>query len=64
VPNIEQFKEGAVTYKKGKDGQWYFSIRTANGETVAQSEGYTRLHSAKDGAAALKVALGVQEEDE
>lgn len=30
---------------KGKDGQWYFRIRSSNAQIIAQSEGYTRRSS-------------------
>ena len=60
----ESFREGAVTYKQGKDGKWYFNVKAPNHEPVGQSEGYETLASAKNGAKALKEALNIVEEDE
>jgi uncharacterized protein YegP (UPF0339 family) len=41
---------------QGRDGQWYFHLRAANGEIVAQSEGYTRRADAYRGVEAAKRA--------
>ena len=41
------------TRRKGQDGQWYFSVKAANHETVAQSEGYRRRIDAEKGLARL-----------
>jgi len=35
-----------VEYNQGDDGQWYTSIRHANGQKLFTSEGYTRRESA------------------
>lgn len=43
-----------VAFKRGKDGKWYFNIKAANGEIVAQSEGYERLRGAQHGYEALR----------
>lgn len=43
-----------VTFKKGSDGKWYFNIKAANGEIVAQSEGYDRRRSAEHGYNVLR----------
>lgn len=61
---MHSFREGAVTYKQGVDGKFYFSVHARNGEIVSQSEGYETLASAKNGARATKEALNVEEEDE
>lgn len=29
-------------FKSKKNGQWYWRLRSINGQTVCQSEGYTR----------------------
>lgn len=46
-----------VSYKQGKDGKWYFNVRAANGEIVAQSEGYEKLESAQHGVRVLRDLL-------
>lgn len=33
----------------GKDGQFYFRLKAANGEIVCSSEGYTSLQNCKHG---------------
>lgn len=33
---------------KGTNGQFYFRIKAANGQTIAISEGYVQKQSAKD----------------
>lgn len=38
---------------KGKDEQWYWHVRSRNGQVIAQSEGYTTKGNAKQGAKAL-----------
>lgn len=38
---------------QGRDGQWYFRIKSANGKIIAQSEGYTRERSAHRAARRL-----------
>jgi uncharacterized protein YegP (UPF0339 family) len=35
-----------VEYNQGDDGQWYTSIRHANGQKLFTSEGYTRREAA------------------
>lgn len=35
---------------QGEDGDWYWRLVAANGETVADSEGYTRERDAKRAA--------------
>lgn len=37
--------------------RWYFRVKAANGEIVAQSESYTTKHSAEMGIRALRRAL-------
>jgi uncharacterized protein YegP (UPF0339 family) len=39
---------------KGKDNQWYFRLRAANGEIVCSSEGYTSKQSCEKGIQAIK----------
>ncbi|HBG07229.1 MAG TPA: DUF1508 domain-containing protein [Geobacter sp.] len=39
---------------KGTDGQHYFRLKGANGEKIAQSEGYARKQSAIDIIATIK----------
>lgn len=39
---------------KGKDGQFYFRLKAANGEVIASSEGYTTKQSCLNGIAAIK----------
>ena len=39
---------------KGADGQHYFHLKGANGEKIAQSEGYARKQSAIDIIAIIK----------
>lgn len=39
---------------KGADGQHYFHLKGANGEKIAQSEGYARKQSAIDIIATIK----------
>jgi uncharacterized protein YegP (UPF0339 family) len=46
-----------VSYRQGKDGKWYFNVRAANGEIVAQSEGYEKLESAQHGVRVLRDLL-------
>ena len=43
---------------KGKDGQFYFRLRAANGEIICSSEGYTTKQSAEKGIAAVKEVAG------
>ena len=39
---------------RGADGRWYWRMKAANGETIAQSEGYERRQGALDGIEAVK----------
>lgn len=39
---------------KGTGGEYYFHIKGANGEKIAQSEGYVRKEGAKDIIATIK----------
>lgn len=48
--NVEVFK--------GKDGQYYFRIKAANGEPIAHSEGYKNLRDAIDTAELLRNHMG------
>lgn len=38
---------------EGRDSQWYWRLRAANGEIVAQSEGYTSKDGAERGLEAM-----------
>lgn len=40
---------------KGKDSQWYFRLRAANGEIICASEGYTSKQMCKKGIEAVKL---------
>ena len=42
---------------KGKDKQYYFHVKAANGEIIAQSEGYTTKKMCNYGFAALYCAM-------
>lgn len=46
---METNVQGIEVYT-GKDGQWYWRARAANGEIVAEGEGYTRQDDARKGA--------------
>lgn len=39
---------------KGKNGQYYFRLKAANGEIIAFSEGYTTKQGAQNGIDAVK----------
>ncbi len=39
---------------KGKDGQFYFRLKAANGEVICSSEGYTTKQSCLNGIQAVK----------
>jgi uncharacterized protein YegP (UPF0339 family) len=39
---------------KGKDGQYYFHLRAANGEIICNGEGYTSLQNCRNGISAIK----------
>jgi len=39
-------------------GQWRFRVRAKNRQIIAQSEGYTRKHSCKQGVLALRKIMG------
>ena len=40
--------------KKAKNGQFFFNLKAANGETILTSEMYTTKSSAKNGIASVK----------
>jgi uncharacterized protein YegP (UPF0339 family) len=49
---------------KGKDGQYYFRLKAANGEVICGSEGYTTRQSCLNGIEAVKtVAAKAQTEE-
>ena len=39
---------------EGRDGQYYFRLKAANGEIIAQSEGYTTKQNARNGVQAVQ----------
>jgi len=39
---------------KGKDDQFYFRLRAANGEIICSSEGYTTLQNCKKGIESVR----------
>jgi len=39
---------------KGKDGKYYFHLKSANGEIIAQSQGYSSKAHAEAGVAAVQ----------
>ena len=39
---------------KGTNGQFYFRIRSSNGQVIAQSEGYVQKQSARDTVDTIK----------
>ena len=39
---------------KGKDNQFYFRLKAANGEVICSSEGYTTKQSCLNGVQAVK----------
>jgi len=43
--------------KKSEDGQFYFVLKAANGETVSTSETYKTKGSCKKGIRAVKTAV-------
>lgn len=48
--NVEVFK--------GKNGEWYFRVKAANGEPIAHSEGYKNLRDAIDTAEGMRTNMG------
>lgn len=42
---------------KGKDGQWYFNLKSGNGEIVMASEGYESEEGARGGISAAVRAV-------
>lgn len=40
---------------KGKNGNFYFHLKAANGQIIAASEGYTSKQGAQDGIASVKL---------
>lgn len=43
-------QQTSVEVFKDSKGQWRFRLKAANGEIIAQSEGYTRRYTAHQGA--------------
>jgi len=39
---------------KGSDDKYYFRLKAANGEIIAQSQGYATKQGAQDGIASVK----------
>lgn len=50
-------QRGNIEILQDNAGEWRFHVKAANGEVVAQSEGYTSNESAKRGAKALVRAV-------
>lgn len=42
---------------EGKDGQWYYRLRSTNGQILCTSEGYTRSYDAWRGATRLRLYM-------
>ena len=62
VDCMKKKKGSKIEVFKGKNKQYYFRFKSANGKIVAQSEGYKRLRSAIKGAYATQdIALAVDE---
>jgi hypothetical protein len=52
-------------YFKGRDGQFYWHLKAANGEIVANGQGYASKQGAKDGVAFVKKnAASASEQDD
>ena len=45
---------GKFTIFKGKDSQFYFNLKSGNGEIILGSEGYALKQSCNDGIASVK----------
>lgn len=45
---------GKFVISKGKDGQEYFALKAANGETILQSEGYKTRKSCTNGIESVR----------
>ncbi|KIC90949.1 YegP family protein [Flavihumibacter sp. ZG627] len=45
---------GKFVIKKGKDDQFYFSLKAGNGERILGSEGYTTLPACNNGIESVK----------
>jgi uncharacterized protein YegP (UPF0339 family) len=41
-------------WQSKKNGQWYFHLKTANGEIIAQSQGYTTKDNCINGIRSIK----------
>ena len=55
---------GKFELKKSKSGQYYFVLKAANGEVIAQSEQYTTKSAAKHGIESVqKNAAAANTED-
>lgn len=46
---------GNFTITKGHDGQYYFNLKSGNGEIILQSQGYTTKTSCIDGIQSVKL---------
>ncbi|MAS87324.1 MAG: hypothetical protein CMH30_05025 [Micavibrio sp.] len=46
---------GKFTLFTGRNGQFYWNLKAANGETLCHSEGYTTKQNAKNGIEACKI---------
>jgi len=52
--NKDRKRRGKFEVFKGKDKQYYFHLKAANGEIIAASEGYPSLSNARKGIASIK----------
>ena len=50
----ERSPKGKFEIFEGKNGQWYFRLKAANGQTILTSEGYTSKQGAEKGVASVK----------
>jgi len=44
----------AIEKFKGRNGQYYFRVKAANGQIVLQSEGYTNQHGVDNGISSVR----------
>lgn len=50
--------------KKSSDGQFYFVLKAANGETIATSERYTTKSAATNGIESVRNNAGTKQVDD
>lgn len=54
---FEVFQGRKVTWDRTQGGDWYWRLKSANNQIVAQSEGYTRRNGAERAARNLAQAM-------